>query len=380
MLSSTLMETTENTTAQEQQDKTYTNLKKLEDKRGEIEFSATIPLEIVEEHTSLELAHAAQDFEMPGFRKGKVPEHIVRERLDEMKLLENAAESALREAVREIMKDENLSIVGSPRLVITKIALKNPVEFKVRFAKYPEVTLPDYKKIGGDIANREDKVEVTEADVDEAVTRLLAMIALQKPELDTDKDKKPELTDEIVKSFGAFENVADFKTKLRENLGEDKKLQAKEARREEILREVVKHSKAEIPAMLIDEEYYAFEEERDEELKKAGLSLEEYLKQTKKDAKEFEKEQRSLIEERIKTSVVFREIQKQENIAPSEKEIQTNIAYLKLRYPDRSERWLRETAEAVIVQEKIFSVLGLPLAETAADPASRASTPADLDR
>ena len=46
-----------------------------------------------------------------------------------------------------------------------------------------------------------------------------------------------------------------------------------------------------------------------------------------------------------------------------EKEIQANIAYLKLQYKDRDERWLHQTAEAIIIQEKIFDMLGFPLAE-----------------
>jgi FKBP-type peptidyl-prolyl cis-trans isomerase (trigger factor) len=63
----------------------------------------------------------------------------------------------------------------------------------------------------------------------------------------------------------------------------------------------------------------------------------------------------------LKTSMVFREIQKAENITAPEKEVQTNIAYLKLQYKDRSEAWLRESAEALIIQEKIFALLGLAL-------------------
>lgn len=347
-------------------EKIYTNLKKLSEKHGEAEYRAEIPLEVVENYTGYALAHAARDFELPGFRKGKVPANVVREHLDEISLLENAANDALRDAVREILTDEKLSIVGSPRLTITKIALKNPIEFKVMFALYPDVKLPDYKKIGNEIATRKDtSAEVSGADMKEAITRLLAMVALQNPELDTDKEKMPELTDEMVAKFGPFKTVDEFKAKLKESLGQDKELQAKEARREEIMRSIVEHAKVEIPELLVDEEWYAFEERRNAELEAAKLTLEDYLKQTNKAEKDLEKEERALIIERIKTSMVFREIQKKENIEPSEKEIQTNIAYLKLRYPDRDEPWLRQTAEALLIQEKIFALLGLPMGETA---------------
>lgn len=330
-------------------EKIYTNLKKLEDKHNELEFQAEIPLEALEVYIGRALENAGRDFAIPGFRKGKVPAHIVRERVDEMGLLEDAADIALRDAVRAIVADEKLSIVGSPRLTITKIAPKNPLAFKVRFAVYPEVKLPDYKKIGREIAERKDVLEVSDAEMNESITRLLAMVS------------QPELTDEIVKNFGPFANVAAFKAKLNENLMQEKELHAKEAKREDIMREIVQQSKAEIPSLLIDEEWYAFEENRNAQLEEAKLSLADYLKQSGKTEQELEKTERDLIAERIKTSIVFREIQKAENITAPERDVQMNIAELKLRYPDRSEAWLRETSEALIMQEKIFSLLGLPI-------------------
>jgi FKBP-type peptidyl-prolyl cis-trans isomerase (trigger factor) len=372
MLSSTLMENDQKNSATPtpaEQSKTYASLKKLSDKHGEVEFRAEIPTEVMAKYEAKALAATAQNFELPGFRKGKVPEAMIRERVDEMHLLEDAADYALRDAVRDIMRDEKLSIVGSPRLTITKIAPRNPIEFKVMFALYPEVKLPDYKKIGAEVAAQktpvgaDGKPEVTEAEMKEAITRLLAMLSLQNPEIDQDKDRMPELTDELVGKLGAFKSVDEFKIKLRENLAQDKELQAKEARREELMKKIVDAAKVEIPDMLVDEEWYAFEERRNAELEQAGLKLDDYLKQIKKSAEDLEKEERAMIATRIKTSVVFRAIQQAEKIEPSEREVQTNIAYLKMQYKDRSEAWLRETAEALIIQEKIFALLGLSMKE-----------------
>ena len=98
-------------------------------------------------------------------------------------------------------------------------------------------------------------------------------------------------------------------------------------------------------------------EQRDAELERAGLTLEAYLKQVKKTEEELEKEERVLIEDQIKMSLVFAEMRKQENIKPEEKEVQIAIAELKHRYPDRSEASLRESAEATIVQKKVFDLL-----------------------
>ncbi len=354
-------------------EKIYTNLKKTEDKHGEIEFGAAIPVEIVEEYVGHALARAAEGFALPGFRKGKAPLDMVRARMDEMALLEDAADEALRDGVRELIVDEKLSIIGSPQLTITKIAPNNPIEFKVRFGIYPPIKLPDYKKIASEIIARVDTVpEVADTEVDEAIQRLLQMMGATKPgaaenEAGAAAGSTPELTDDIVQKLGPFKTVVEFKAKLKENLAQDKTMVAKDARREEIMHEIVKHASVELPKIFIDQEWYAFEERRNEQLEEAKLLLADYLKESGKTEEQLEREERALIEERAKTSMVFREIQKTENITADEKEIQTNIAYLKLRYPDRGEAWLRETAEALIVQEKIFTMLGMAIA--GAEPA-----------
>lgn len=347
----------------------YANLKKLSDKKGEIEYQAEIPNDVVERFVSAELARAGRDFELPGFRKGKVPEHLIREHVDPMRVLENAADEALRGAVREIISAESLGIIGSPRLTITKLAPGNPIEFKVMFARYPEITLPDYRSIGKGIAERQDAVpEITEAELNKAIDRLLTFAAgpMEKTPESTESKSVPQLTDELVARFGPFKTVDEFKAKLKENLASDKVREAKDAKREEVMHAIVAKSKVELPQMFLDEEWYAFEERRNAELEEAGISLADYLKQIGKSEADLEKEERALIAERIKTSIVFREIQKTEHIEPGERDIQTSIAYLKLQYRDRSEAWLRETAEGLIVQDKIFALLELPIENEAA--------------
>jgi trigger factor len=354
----------------------YTNLKKTSDKDGEISFQAEIPLEILEKNMGEALIREAADFTLPGFRKGKVPETIVRQHISEMDLLEDAAHAGFEDAIREIIADEKLSIIGAPQATITKIALKNPVTFTVRFALYPVFTLPDYKKIGHAIAERTETIDVTEHEVDEAITRIRKMMAPRENRgadaeqtesagtagADGKENKNkgnplPPVTDDFVKQFGSFKDVAEFRAEVTHQLGHEKEMNVKESKREEIVKKIMESSKIKIPPLLIDEEFYDFTERRDGELTRAKLSLEEYLKQIKKTEKELEQEERKLIEDRIKMSVVLGEIRKKEIIEASEDEIRKYIPSLKARYPDRSDADVRQTAEAYIIQEKLFGIL-----------------------
>jgi len=234
-------------------EKSYEHLKSLKEKNGAAEFEAEIPEAALEAHMRTELARTGRDLSVPGFRKGKVPEHMLREYVDERELLEAAADKALNDAVREIIKDEALSILGRPELTITEVAPKKPVRFKMRVALFPAIALPDYKTISATIVGRRTAAAATDTNMD---------------------------------------------AKAKANTGADEKelLAAKEAEREEIMNEIVKRAKVRVPELLIDQEWRAFVEARDADLARAGLPLEEYLKQIKKDEKSLEKDERALIE------------------------------------------------------------------------------------
>ncbi len=343
------------------QEKAYAKLKKISEKNGDIEFQAEVPVALLEEYTLAALAEMAQDFTLPGFRKGKVPHEKVREHVGEMSLLEDAANEAVRDAMEQIAEDEKLDVLGRPQVTITKIAPKNPLEFKVRYALMPNISRPDYKKSGKTIFDRKAAGEVTEKEIDEALERIQKMIASATGD---NPPTPPPLTDETVKQFGNFATVADFRAELKKQLEQEKVLHTKDGKREEMIKEIVKHAKLKVPQLLVDQELYDFLADRDEQLNSACLSLEEYLKQIGKTAEQLEKDERALIEDDLRMSLVVQDIRKKESIAADDRDIHILITQLKLRYSERTEAELHRTAEAMIVQNKLFALLeGAPAPE-----------------
>ena len=111
----------------------------------------------------------AANIEIPGFRKGKAPEHLVRGKIDQMKVLDEAINSVLPIAYREIIEQDKIIPQAQPTVDITKVS-NEELEIKFVLVVAPEVKLGAYKglKIG------HESVEVTEADVDVAINQLLA--------------------------------------------------------------------------------------------------------------------------------------------------------------------------------------------------------------
>lgn len=334
-------------------EKSYDKLKKVSDKNGELEIRAEIPLEVLNRQTEKALAEVAEDFELPGFRKGKVPMDIVRKNISEIRLLDSAADSALYDAINGIIEDEKLDVLGSPEVTVTKLELGAPVEFKLKAALAPEVKLPDYRKIGQEISSKKGLAEATDKEVDEALEHVRKMYAGQTE----GEEKAPEIDDEFAKKIGPFQNVAELRAEIKKQLSEEKALSQREEKRDEIVAEIIRQSGLKMPQLLIDQELHHLAHDREDELQKLGITMEEYLKQLRKTEKEIEESDRKLVEEQLKTTLIFNKIREKEEIEASGEEMDEEIGRLKLYYPDRSDESLRRTAEAMILQRKLFTVL-----------------------
>jgi trigger factor len=107
----------------------------------------------------------ARDIQVPGFRKGKAPRHIIEGLYGRNVFLQEAADEVMDKLYRQALQQEDLTPVGEPSVEINAL---EPVNFVVTVPVYPDVELNDYTGI------RVDPVDasVTSDDVDEVLTRL----------------------------------------------------------------------------------------------------------------------------------------------------------------------------------------------------------------
>ena len=111
----------------------------------------------------------AANVTIDGFRKGKAPEHLVRAKVDQMKVLDDAINAVLPIAYREIIEQDKIYPQAQPSVDITKVS-NEELEIKFTLVVAPEVKLGAYKglKIG------HESIEVSDADVEIAINQLLA--------------------------------------------------------------------------------------------------------------------------------------------------------------------------------------------------------------
>ena len=331
--------------------KPYADLK-TERKDGEALLTGTVPVPVIAGYEEEALAHIQEEFEFQGFRKGQVPLDVVKRHVNEIYVLEDAADLALQDAWPLILEESKLLAVGRPEVAITKLALGNPVEFRIRVALVPEFRLPDYRKMVADIrAAEKPPTIVTDQEVDDTIRQILE---LRKKE---SKEPTPELTDEFAKTLGGFENATDLRAKLRTSMGEERETEARHARREAIAAKLAATATFAIPKLLVDEELAEAAENRAEEVKRAGITMEDYFKKLKLTPAELEDKERAHVERQLKTKFIFQKIAETEHLEADAEAVEENLHILQKRHPEADKERLRIYVHNMLVNEKVLGLL-----------------------
>ena len=106
-------------------------------------------------------------FNLPGFRKGKVPMYIIEKEYGAGVFYEDAANELMPEAYAAALEESGLEVVSRPEVDVTQIGKGQNFIFTAEVATKPEVTLGDYKGL------KVDKVStrVTQKEVDEEIEK-----------------------------------------------------------------------------------------------------------------------------------------------------------------------------------------------------------------
>ena len=357
---------------------------------SQVKISGEIPYEELKKERSASIKKLGQDIKIDGFRPGNIPENILIEKIGEMAILTEMAERALAHFYPHIVEAHALEVIGHPQIQITKIAPENPLGFTATVATMPEITLPDYKKIASETNKNRESEEVTDEDVEKQIKDIMrqriAFEKLQKkaaantkkdegdlPTPESEEAKKefqnpadikdedlPELNDEYVKGLGQpgqFEDVNDFKTKIREHLGIEKKQSVTAGHRAKLSDKIVEATKIDLPQILIDSELNQMQAQMEEDITRAGMNFNEYLSHIKKTKEEMLAEWKPAAEKRAKLQLVLNEIAKREDIKPNESELELQVKQLLEQYKDADEMRVRLYVASVLTNEAVMKML-----------------------
>ncbi len=107
---------------------------------------------------------------IPGFRKGKVPNAMIDQRVGRGVVLDEAINEAIQDFYVAAARENEVLVVGRPTVDVKEFVDKEKLSFSIEVNVRPEVSLPDFSKITITV----DDVVVADADIDEQIDELRA--------------------------------------------------------------------------------------------------------------------------------------------------------------------------------------------------------------
>lgn len=355
--------------------------------KSEVEFTIVVDEKEFETYHDKGFANVKAAVEIDGFRKGNAPEEMIVKKYGDMIILEEMANLALRDAYIKAIDEHKINPISEPTVSITKLAKGNPLELTITVPVVPEVTIPDYKKIAKDTLKDDEKVEVTEKDIDVVIEELRKGRATQhehehahdhaghdhshdghdhtghdhahdEKKDDTKDVVLPELDDAFAQSFGeSFKSLADLKSKVGENLKLEKEQKLREKRRLAIMEKMVAESHADLPDALVESELNSMLAQMKGDVTRFGGTWEEYLAHSKKSEEEIKKEWRGDAVKRALSQLVLHKIAEAEKLHATDDEIEVELVRLMTQIQDADENRAKAYLYQALTNEKVLKFL-----------------------
>lgn len=194
------------------------------------ELAIEIPADVVKAETDNLVNRYQKLARVPGFRKGKVPTSIVRQRFAE-EIRSDVVDALVPRYFRDETKKQNLAPVSQPRVTDLQIHEGEPLRFKASFEILPDFKLAPYDDIrvsSIDTTVTDDQVETslnnlrdqhatyTAVEEDRALQDGdFAVAGFKGTPKETDADSKPVEVDEIMVEIGGENTIPEFSENLR---------------------------------------------------------------------------------------------------------------------------------------------------------------------
>ena len=107
---------------------------------------------------------------IPGFRKGKVPNAMIDQRVGRQAVIDEAINFAIQDFYVAAARENDVLVVGRPTVDAIDFVDNEKLDFSIEVNVRPDVTLPDFSKIEISV----DNVEVSDKDIDEQIDELRA--------------------------------------------------------------------------------------------------------------------------------------------------------------------------------------------------------------
>ncbi|GGB26344.1 trigger factor [Tistrella bauzanensis] len=159
------------------------------------EYKVVVPATSINEKIDSRIASISATIKMPGFRPGKIPAKVVKQRYG-ASVMGEVLEESVNETSREVLAKNDLRPATQPKIEITAFDEGQDLEYTMVVEIMPDFELGDFS----DVELVREAAEVEDKEVDAALER----IASANQEFEAVEDRAAENGDQVVIDFKGF--------------------------------------------------------------------------------------------------------------------------------------------------------------------------------
>ena len=133
-----------------------------------VKLTIEAPFGDLADHFAKAYKEIAGKVTIPGFRKGKVPSHLIDQRVGRAAVLDEAINIAIPALYMEAAREHEVRVIGRPEVDITELVDNEKLAFTIEVDVRPKLDLPALEGIKLTV----DPVDVSEKDIEEQVEAL----------------------------------------------------------------------------------------------------------------------------------------------------------------------------------------------------------------
>ena len=295
--------------------------------------------------------HLANNLKIKGFRPGKAPLEITKDKLDKEEVLNTAFNFAFKQSFGDILIKEKIDLIDAGKFEVKE---NSPVQmtYSVSLTVFPEFELAGYKNI----RVKKNEVFISEEEIDKTIE----FIRNSKKQNGT----LPELTDEFAKSLGQFRDLKQLKESVGEGLKEEKEIKESQRIQAFVLDKITETTKIEAPPSLIGQQLDQMILNLDADLHRDGMELGLFLAKINKTQDELRNEWRPKAELLVKKTLIVKKISVIEGIKIDSEEIKLRMSQFFQNFSTPNEvqknvdlQKLAGQIEQILLNQKVLSFL-----------------------
>lgn len=150
----------------------------------ERKMTIAVPGEQVDTAVAARLQEAAKTVNLKGFRKGKVPLKVVKDKFG-LGVRQEVVGEMMNQSYFEAINQQSLKPASQPRIEATNVSEGEDLEFTAVFEVYPKIELPDFSTIEAEKLT----AEINDTDIDEMIETLRQQRQTWEPVERSSQDK-----------------------------------------------------------------------------------------------------------------------------------------------------------------------------------------------